>query len=176
MWKDWFLQLQMWQRWHETVGNQHEPEPCWKNAECLIRNLPYKACDSIISDIIIPSKLLISLFWTDKIILAWSMHGKLMEDNAHSRSSNSGFFPPSLLKIIDKGFQLSSPFNMAPVKQSKTWKSNWMDAGSYNCDICGEEVCNRGRGRHKCKNKAEGTSLHDVLRQMAQDEAFQSGL
>ena len=104
------------------------------------------------------------------------MHGKLMEDNAHSRSSNSGFFPPSLLKIIDKGFQLSSSFNMAPVKQSKTRKSNRTDASSYNCDTCGEEVRNRGRGRHKCKNKAEGTSLHDILRQMAQDEAFQSGL
>ena len=35
---------------------------CRKNAECLIRNLPYKPCDRIISSVIIPSKSLISLF------------------------------------------------------------------------------------------------------------------
>jgi len=62
---------------------------------------------------------------------------------------------------------------MAPVKGPKNRKSNRSDAGNYTCDVCGEEVHNRGCSKHKCKNTAEASaSLGEVLKQMAQDEAY----
>jgi len=62
---------------------------------------------------------------------------------------------------------------MAPLKGRKTGKSNRSDAGNYTCDTCGEQMRNRGRGRHKCKTKADAAaSLDDLFKQMAQDEAL----
>jgi hypothetical protein len=62
---------------------------------------------------------------------------------------------------------------MAPIKGQKARKSNRSDAGNYNCDACGEQIRNRGRRKHKCKDKLDVlASLDEVLKQMAQDKAF----
>jgi hypothetical protein len=63
---------------------------------------------------------------------------------------------------------------MAPIKSQKSG-SNRADAGSHICDSCGTSIRNRGKKQHKCKGNG-GTSLGDVFKEMAEEEALERGM
>jgi len=67
------------------------------------------------------------------------------------------------------------PPQMAPTKSQKSRQSSRADAGGSICESCGMSIRNRGRKQHKCKGNG-GTSLGDVFKEMAEQEAMERGM
>lgn len=65
---------------------------------------------------------------------------------------------------------------MAAIKSTKSRQSGRADAGSFICNICGESVRNRGRKQHKCNGQTSTTSLSDVFKEIAEQEALERGV
>jgi len=68
-----------------------------------------------------------------------------------------------------------SPPQMALIKSKKSRQSTHADAGSHICDSCGTSIRNRGKKQHKCNGNG-GTSLGDVYKEMAEQEALERGM